>query len=219
MRLLKWILFALALGNAATANAQTWIEYANTDDLFAVNFPGEPRVEEYLYVTEYASPLPSHRYIAQDASGRYQVSVIKMFTTVRPPGRHGVEMRGAMALAATELRRTGEVTFDAYGEIQVIPGHQLQITLPDGRRNFVQIHYHDHRLYVAEAIVQGNMPPPAHFQASLTFINEDGEEIRYTGEGEHQFPDGRPLLRVGGQEVTSEDKAVRLLNSITVDRQ
>jgi hypothetical protein len=128
-------------------------------------------------------------------------------------------MRGAMALAATELRRTGDVTFDAYGEIQVIPGHQLQITLPDGRRNFVQIHYHDHRLYVAEAIVEGNMPPPAHFQASLTFINEDGEEIRYTGEGEYQFPDGRPLLRVGGREVTSEEEAERLLNSITIDRQ
>lgn len=198
---------------AASASAQGWIEYINTNDLFAVNFPGEPRVEEFTYVSEFKSPLPSRRYIAEDASGRYQMTVVDMHTTVRPPGRQGVELRGAMAYAATELRRTGEVTYDAYGEIQVIPGHQLQITLPDGRRNFVQIHYHDHRLYIAEAIVPGNMPPPAHFQASVSIVNEEGLPIRYTGEGFFQFPDGRPVLSIGGEIVTTEAEALDIINS------
>ena len=198
---------------AASASAQGWIEYVNTDDLFAVNFPGEPRVEEFIYVSEFKSPLPSRRYVAQDATGRYQMTVIDMHTTVRPEGRQGVELRGAMAYAATELRRTGEVTYDAYGEIQVIPGHQLQITLPDGRRNFVQIHYHEHRLYIAEAIVPGNMPPPAHFQASVSIVNEEGLPIRYTGEGYFQFPDGRPVLSIGGEIVTTEAEALDIINS------
>ena len=219
MRLWKMVALAAALCFAGSASAQGWIEYVNTDDLFAVNFPGEPTVEEFIYVSEYKSPLPARRYVAEDSSGRYQVTVIEFFTTIRPPGRHGVEMRGSMAYAAHQLRQTGEVTYDAYGEIQVIPGHQLQITLPDGRRNFVQIHYLDHRLYITEAVVPGNFPPPAHFQASITFIDANGEEIRFTGEGEYQFPDGRPLLRVGGEEVTSEEEAIRLLNSITVDRE
>jgi hypothetical protein len=217
LKTLMAILFSLAF--TGTAAAQGWIEYVNTDDLFSANFPGEPRIEGFTYVSEYGSPLPSRRYIAEDPSGRYQMTVVEFFTTIRPPGRHGVEMRGSMAYAATQLRKTGEVTYDAYGEIQVIPGHQLQITLPDGRRNFVQIHYRDHRLYIAEAIVAGTMPPPAHFQASLVFINENGEEIRYTGEGEYQFPEGRPLLRVGGDDITSEEDAIELLNSVTIERQ
>jgi hypothetical protein len=213
MRVWKLIPAMAFLFYAASASAQGWIEYVNTDDFFAVNFPGEPRVEEFIYVSEFKSPLPSRRYIGEDASGRYQMTVIDMHTTVRPPGRQGVELRGAMAYAASELRRTGEVTYDAYGEIQVIPGHQLQITLPDGRRNFVQIHYHDHRLYVAEAIVAGNMPPPVHFQASVSSVNEEGLAIRYTGEGTFSFPDGRPVLSTGGEIVTTEADALDIINS------
>jgi hypothetical protein len=198
---------------AGAASAQGWIEYVNTDDFFSVNFPGEPWVEEFIYVSEFKSPLPSRRYIAEDAIGRYQMTVIDMHTTVRPPGRQGLELRGAMAYAATELRQTGEVTYDAYGEIQVIPGHQLQITLPDGRRNFVQIHYHDYRLYIAEAIVAGNMPPPAHFQASVSIVNGQGHQIRYTGEGFHQFPDARPVLSIGGEIVNTEADALDIINN------
>ena len=213
MRVFKLIPAMAFLFYAASASAQGWIEYVNTDDFFAVNFPGEPRVEEFTYVSEFKSPLPSRRYIAEDASGRYQMTVIDMHTTVRPPGRQGVELRGAMAFAATALRQTGEVTYDAYGEIQVIPGHQLQITQPDGRRNFVQIHYHDYRLYIAEAIVPGNMPPPAHFQASVSIVDGEGRAIRYTGEGFYQFPDARPVLSIGGEIVTTEAEALDIINS------
>ncbi len=213
MRVWKLIPAMAFLFYAAGASAQGWIEYVNTDDLFAVNFPGEPRLEEFLYVSEFKSPLPSRRYIAVDAVGRYQMTVIDMHTTVRPQGRQGVELRGAMAYAATELRQTGEVTYDAYSEIQVIPGHQLQITLPDGRRNFVQMHYHDHRLYVAEAIVPGNMPPPAHFQASVSIVDGQGGAVRYTGEGTFSFPDGRPVLSIGGEIVTTEADALDIINS------
>jgi hypothetical protein len=219
MRKLSFAVFCLSVGLSGPSAAQEWGEYVNTDDLFLVNFPGQPRVEEFVYVSEYGSPLQARRYIAEDASGRYSVTVVEFFTTIRPPGRHGVEMRGSMAYAATELRRTGEVTYDAYSEIQVVPGHQLQITLPDGRRNFAQLHYLDHRLYIVEAVVPGNFPPPAQFQVSIAFINANGEEIRFTGEGEYQFPDGRPLLRVGGREVTSDEEAARLQRSITIDRE
>jgi hypothetical protein len=198
---------------ASGASAQDWIEYTNTDELFSVNFPGEPRVEEFIYVSEYESPLPSKRFIAEDATGRYQMSVVDMHTTIRPPGRHGIELRGAVDRAAAELRRTGEVTYDAYGEIQVIPGHQLQITLPDGKRNFVQIHYHDHRLYIAEAVVPGNFPPPVHFQASVSIVNEEGLPIRYTGEGFVSFPDGRPVLSIGGEIINTEAEALDIINS------
>jgi hypothetical protein len=198
---------------ASSAAAQEWIEYVNTDELFAVNFPGEPRVEEFIYVTEYGSPLPSKRFIGEDSIGRYTLTVVDMHTTVRPPGRHGVELRGSMAHAAAELRRTGEVTYDAYSEIQVIPGHQLQITQPDGKRNFVQIHYHDHRLYIAEAVVPGNFPPPVHFQASFSIVNEEGLAIRYTGEGYFSFPDARPVLSIGGEIINTEAEALDIINS------
>lgn len=203
MRLVKLISAALALMILSmvpgSVRAQGWIEYVALDDFFSVNFPSQPEVEEFIYTSEYGSPLPSHRYFVEHNEGLYQVTVVNMTTTIRPPGRHGVELRGSIAYAATQLRKTGEVTYDAYGEINVIPGHQLQITQPDGRRNFVQIHYHDHHLYITEAIVPGDQPPPALFQASFEVTNAEGQSLRYAGEGEWSFPDGRSLLRVGGR--------------------
>ena len=54
MRVWKLIPAMAFLFYAASASAQGWIEYVNTDDFFAVNFPGEPRVEEFIYVSEFS---------------------------------------------------------------------------------------------------------------------------------------------------------------------
>ncbi len=40
------ILVLLLGGSAASASAQEWIQYGSKADLFAVNFPGEPKVED-----------------------------------------------------------------------------------------------------------------------------------------------------------------------------
>ncbi len=202
MKVLKFIPAALLLLYASTASAQNWFEYQNLEDLFSVNFPEEPTVMESPYISEYSSPFVARKYFATDGSVEYFVTVVDMENSARPPGRRGTEWRGAIGFHATKIRQTGEVTYDAYGEINVVPGHQLQITLPDGRRNFANLHFHGHRLYVIEAISPPDLPPPALFQASFAVVDEEGNSLRYLDE-DYSFPDRVPLARRGGVTLPS----------------
>jgi hypothetical protein len=204
MKLLKFVPAALLLFYASTASAQNWFEYENLEDLFSVNYPAEPVVTEAPYISEYGSPFVARKYSATDGVAEYMVSVVDMENSARPPGRRGTEWRGAIGFHATKLRQTGEVTFDAYGEINVVPGHQLQITLPDGRRNFANIHFHGHRLYVIEAISPPDLPPPALFQASFAVVDAEGNSLRYLDD-DYSFPDRIPLTRRGNQAVAESN--------------
>ena len=203
MRFLRLIPAALVLVLSAPAFAADWIEYENRGEFFRINMPGEPKVEEFVYTSEYGSKLPAKRFTAQNGEEHYSVVVVDMNTTDRPPGySHGNELRGAIAYAATQIRKTGNVTLDAYTEIDVIPGMALQVTLPNGRRNYAAIHQHARRLYIIEATVpdRPDVPPPTQFQASLQILDQDGNQLRYRDDN-YSFPDGRPLARRGGQEV------------------
>jgi hypothetical protein len=174
------------LGDALT-EGDTWVDYINREDRFAFVVPAEPAIEDFTYVTEYKSNLPARRYTVDHEDYRYIMTVVDMSTTdltedrdqFRNVGRHGNEIRGAMAFAATELRRTGEVTLDAYDELQVIPGHKLEITLPDGRQNIVEIHTHMQRLYILECISPPGAVPGYDVQASLQILDADGNVPRY----------------------------------------
>ena len=194
MNALKLIPAALLLFYASAASAQNWFEYVNIEDEFTVNFPEEPEISEEPYISEYESPFTARIYTASDGMTEYKVTVVDMENSARAPGRRGTEWRGAVDFHATKLRQTGEVTYDAYGEINVIPGHQLQITLPDGRRNFANMHFHNHKLYVIEAIAPTTLPPPAHFQASFAVVDQEGNSLRYE-DNDYSFPDHIPLTQ------------------------
>jgi hypothetical protein len=125
------------------------------------------------------------------------VTVVDYSSKDNPGERQGTELRGAVAYAATMIRKTGTTTFDSYQEFNVIPGHALHVTLPDGKRNFAQINYHAYKLYILEAIVPPGSPPPDHFVASIAVIDKDGNTLRYT-DGGVSFPDGRQLAGRGG---------------------
>ena len=130
---------------AVAQEDDSWIEYVNREDRFSINLPAQPTVEEFTYISEYESPWEARRYTAEHEGFIYRMTVVDMSTTSLTPeqdqyrnvGRHGNELRGAMAFAAMQLRQTGTVTLDAYEELQVIPGHKLEITLPDGSANIV----------------------------------------------------------------------------------
>jgi hypothetical protein len=197
MNVLKLITTLLLLSYTGTASAQGWFEYENLEDLFSVNFPAEPEISESAYISEYGSPFVARKYSATDGLTEYFVTIVNMENSARPPGRRGTEWRGSIGFHATKIRQTGEVTFDAYGEINVVPGHQLQITQPDGRRNFANIHFHGRRLYVIEAVSPPDLPPPALFQASFAVVDSEGNSLRYN-DSDYSFPDRVPLARRGG---------------------
>jgi hypothetical protein len=62
MRLISVSTAAFIVWLSAPAFAQEWIQYASRTDFFGVNFPGEPKVEDINYPTEYDITLPGRVY-------------------------------------------------------------------------------------------------------------------------------------------------------------
>ena len=67
---------AVVLFISAPSLAQEWIQYASRADLFGVNFPGEPKVQDITYATEYGISLPGRVYSAESGASRYSVTVV-----------------------------------------------------------------------------------------------------------------------------------------------
>lgn len=180
---------------SGTLYAQSWIEFVDRTDRFIVNFPGEPEITEISYTSELAAEIPARVYAVENAAGRYSMTVVdytqaprvhqelcETLTDYECDGNEVfTEVRGAIAFAAWNYRKStqGEITYDAYAQVDGVPGHQLQITNPDGSRTFVAIHREARRLYVLEGTVAAAAPPPGLFQQSLGILDEQGRRIRY----------------------------------------
>ncbi len=160
------------------AAAQAWIEFKNEEVRFAVNFPEQPVAEDIEWISEDDAPLPAQKFTAQRGDSIFSVIVVD-YREARPITRLGAE-----AHTAAKYRKLGEVTYDAFSQLDRISGLQLQITKASERRSFIAIHAHEGRLYVAEADVPLRAPPPGQFQQSLQILDENGIRIRYSVEGE-----------------------------------
>ena len=194
MRLIS-LVPALILFMSGPSVAQDWIEYASKADLFTVNFPGQPTVQDISYVTEYRITLPGHVHSYESGSTRYSVTVIdysdvQKIHAERVKGCTGypdtcgnpyvAELRGALEFAAWSfIKRDAKVTYYAYGNTDRIEGRQIQLTNADRSRTFAAIHMHENRLYIFEATVPADAPPPALFQQSLGFLDKNGVSVRY----------------------------------------
>jgi hypothetical protein len=195
------------------AAAQGWIEYVNTEDLFAINFPGQPRVQEITWVSEQGANFPARVYSVENGTSRFAITVVdyteaEKINTERakncPPdaqtacsgsptmgvGAWIVDLQGAMAFAiARFLTREGSrVTFFGWFYQDLIEGLQAQITNVDNSRTFVATHMHNDRLYVIEGTVPAGAPQPALFQQSIQFIDRDGRTIRYETVYSNRYP-------------------------------
>jgi hypothetical protein len=174
MRAMMVVPALLALFLAGPAAAQGWVQFDDREELFSVNFPQEPTIEEFTYHSEYHAELPAKVYTASDAGVTYKVVVVNY------EGAQVVDVRGSIAYAAWNFRqRGGEITFDAYAQVDRIEGHQLQFTNADSSRTYVAIHLHKSRLYILEATAPEGTPPPGHFQQSLSILDEIGVRVRY----------------------------------------
>lgn len=207
MRLISLIATALVLCASGPSSAQSWIEYASRADFFSVNFPGEPKVRDITYTTEYDITLPGRVYGVEDGSNRYSVTVIdytdaeKIHTqraasckaaggdgdSCGNPGR--ADVRGAIVFASWSfIKRDAKVTHYANYNADLVEGHRLQLLNADRSRTFAVIHMHDYRLYILEGTVAPGWPPPALFQQSLGFLDKEGKRIRYETTYSHGFP-------------------------------
>jgi hypothetical protein len=170
-----------------------WAEFVDRDEYFSINFPGTPEVNSIDYPGEYGATLPAKTYTMENKGVRYQVTVVdynqaaRMYEELPDRTDEGnnkalslYDTRASVSYAAHNIRkRGGEVTFDAWHHIDMVEGHQLQITNDDGSRVYAGMYLHDGRLYVVEAVVPKGGLPQGLFQQSLTFLDGDGIRIRY----------------------------------------
>jgi len=200
---------ALSLLIAGLSFGQDWVPYTSKTDFFAVNFPGQPRVQDITYRTEYNLALPAHVYSAASGPSRYSVTVVDYSGAERlisdrvkacqaelgdvdactPQFQSRTEMRGAIVYATWGLlQRDAKLTHFTYAYADLVEGHQLQLTNKDGSRTFAAIYMHENRLYILEGTVPEGSPPPGLFQQSLQFLDKEGNKVRYQAIYSNGFP-------------------------------
>jgi hypothetical protein len=201
---------------SGVSHAQGWIKYIDESERFIVNFPGEPVVQNTEYRTEAGVTLPSRVYTVENPPSRFSITVVDYTQAERVHRERcespsyecagftsGDDVRGAIAYAAWNVRERndGDVTYDAYGQVDGIPGHQLQITHSDGSRTFMGIYLHARRLYILEGTVPEENPPPGLFQQSLGILDEEGRRVRYR----YDANDNRSRVRASYEWIGVED--------------
>ena len=171
---------AVVVLSASTLSAQTpatpeWTEFVEKTERFSINFPGRPTVRETMYPPQRGQPVPARIFTVDEGPRRYSVTVVNL-ATIREPS----DIKGSVAWEAWNFRkRGGEISYDAYAQVDRIEGHQLHITNRDKTVSFVGIYVHARRLYILEARVPPDSPGAIHFQQSLFILDEEGKRIRY----------------------------------------
>lgn len=213
MRLMSLIPVALILCTSGPAFAQgsKWTQYVSKEDYFSISFAGQPRVEAIAYPTEYRITLPARVHSHMDGARRYSVTVVDYRNAVKmhearnksciAAGGDGdqcqddgpEEVRGAIVFASWNfMQGNAKLTHYAHYNIDVIEGHELHLTNPDGSRTFAAIHMHENRLYIIEATVPKGDPAPNLFQISMRFLDSQGNPVRYTWNGTQLYSNGYP---------------------------
>ena len=153
--------------------------------------------------------FPGRVYSVKAGVGTYSVTVIdyreseKLHAAIpkaesfTDPRYWQIDIQASIQYAATKYRmRPGsKVTYDAWHYIDLVEGHQLQLSNQDNTRTFVAIYLHENRLYIVEATVPQGYPPPGLFQQNLSFLDEKGGRVRYNEIYSNRLP---PLPARGG---------------------
>jgi hypothetical protein len=192
--------------------AQEWTEYVNKEDRFSVPAPGDPKVEAITWDSEYGAKFPGHVYRWAQGPNRYSVTVVdysdaeKIHAAINHVAYVGgvgywvIDIAASIGQAARMYRQKPgvTVTYDAFHYVNLITGHELQLTNPDASRSYVAIYLHENRLYVFDATVAKGQPPPLIFQQSMAMLGPDGNPVRYRALYYNRFPE-RQLGGRGGR--------------------
>jgi hypothetical protein len=236
MQLISLIVAAVLLASAMPAAAQEWIEFVSREDGFRVNFPTQPTVTETTFMSEYGAPLPAHAYGVVRGAERYTVTVADYRGIEKPltekakkcppyaderctglgagaivgAGYWRTDVRGALVWASWQyMQRDGKVTHYMWNFIDLVEGHQLQLTNNDKSRTYVAIYMHDNRLYMLEGTVPAGYPEPALFQQSLGFVDKDGTGVRYSDYYDNDYPPPPLARRPGAQPAAGTTPPIR----------
>ena len=195
--------FALVLSASGLVFAQDWSEYQNIQDGFKIDFPGQPKVTETTYKSEYDYTLPAHVYSAERGKERYSMTVVDynaieaqgiergkncpagaepcIGSDLSGPGYWKHDIRGAIIHAANEmLQRNVKLTRMLWAHEDLVEGIELQLTSnADQSRTFAFISMRENKLYIAEGTVPKGYAQPGLFQQSMGYVDKDGNSVRY----------------------------------------
>src|SRR5262245_36488380 len=77
MRFSPLVAVTLLIWLSAAASAQEeWIEFVSKEDRFTSNFPGQPKVTQTTYMSQYGAELPARVYSAEQGKSRYSMTVV-----------------------------------------------------------------------------------------------------------------------------------------------
>ena len=197
---------------APPAFAQEWTEYVNKVDRFSVPAPGQPMVETITWESEYHGMFPGRVYRWRQNANVYSITVVdfndaeKIHAALKHEAYVGgvgywvIDIAASPAHAARRYREKPgvRVTYDAFHYVNLIPGHQLTVTNPDGTRSFVAIYLHENRLYVLDATVAKGQPVPSIFRESFAMTDAEGNSVRYQQLYSNRYPE-RQLGGRGGR--------------------
>ena len=196
-------MLTLVLFMAAPAVAQEWAEYQNIPDGFKVDFPGQPKMTETTWQTQFGYTAPAHVYSADRGREHYSVTVVDynvieqqgidrrkacpagaepcIGSDLSGPGYWMHDIRGALIYAAYKyMQKDVKVTNYLWAHMDLVEGAELQLTNnADQSRTFVFIAMHQNKLYVFDGTVPKGYPAPGLFQQSVGFVDKDGNGIRY----------------------------------------
>ena len=203
-----WLLIialVLGLSTAGPAFAQEWSEYTSAEDGFTANFPGQPEVSETIWPSEYGADLPGRVYTATRNEGRYSMTVVDYnfaesilteqskdcpagaepcngLTSIAGPGYWRYDVRGAIVYASWQfMQRDAEISHYMWTDVGRVETHLLQLTNnADQSRTYAAISMVANKLYIVEATVPSDYPPPGLFQQGVTIsLGDYPEQTQY----------------------------------------
>ena len=203
MRTTTCVLAAIiALSGVAAAQEDEY--YINTADGFKVYFPSQPKLTETTWTSQQSFKLPAHVYSVDKGREHYVVTVVDYSgietmgiervktcpagaplcrgTDLSGPGLWKHDVREATEYATKQLIQRDNVKLSdlTWSQHDMVEGNELQLTnTVDGSRTYAYVAMHEMKLYVVEATVPKNSPPATLFQTSFTWVDKDGNGIRY----------------------------------------
>jgi len=189
---------------STSAFAQDWTEYENRKEGFKVDLPGEPKVTETTWKSQFDYVLPARVYSVDRGRERYSITVVDYFALeamgierakacapgnaqcrqnagIMGPGYWKHDERGAIMYATYRmLERNAKMTYLAWEWMDMVEGNIVQITSNvDQSRTFAFIGMHENKLFLFEATVPKGYPEPGLFQQSVGWVDKDGNSLRY----------------------------------------
>jgi hypothetical protein len=188
---------------AGVAFAQDWTEFQNVQDGFKIDFPGQPKVTETTWTSEYGYKLPARVYNAERGRERYSMTVVDynaieqqgierrkncpagaepcIGSDLSGPGYWKHDVRGAIVYATSKfLERDVKMTRMLWAHQDLVEGIELQLTNnSDQSRTFAFVSMRENKLYIAEGTVPKGYPQPGLFQQSMGYLDKEGTGVRY----------------------------------------